>query len=159
MGRDVFEKIRVFLDGRGVEYEHLTHGHVHSSHEAAKIRGNSVEQAAKAIILKVRKKEGAEFVQCILPGHKKIDLKRLKAILGVKNAGLASADEVLEVTGCTVGSVPPLGFLFGLKVYADTSLSEQKTIVFSAGTHNDSIKLESEDFIRAVKPDMKDFSE
>ncbi len=159
MGRDVFEKIKGFLDSKEVEYEHLKHGHVHSSHEAAKIRGNSVEQAAKAIILKARKKEGAEFVQCILPGHKKIDLKKLKAILNVKNAGLASADEVLEITGCTVGSVPPLGFLFSLKSFADKSLSEQEVIVFSAGTHNDSIKLKSKDFLEVVNPVIEDFSE
>jgi Ala-tRNA(Pro) deacylase len=159
MGKDVLEKIMSDLDKAKVKYEHLTHGRVHSSHEAARIRGNKVEQAAKAIVLKARGKKGGEFVQCVLPGHKKINLKKLKVILGVKNVGLASSDDVLRVTSCSIGSVPPFGGLFGLSVYADKSLLEEEIVVFSAGTHYDSIMLKSKDFIRVVNPLLEEFVE
>lgn len=153
MGKDVLEKIKRMLDKEQISYKHLTHEHVHSSHEAAKIRGNKVEQAAKAIVLKAKNKDKEYvFLQCVLPGHKKIDLKKLKKELGFRSAGLASPDEVLRITGCTIGSVPPLGELFNLKVYADKSLLEQEIVVFSAGTHNDSIQLKCKDYIKVVKP-------
>jgi Ala-tRNA(Pro) deacylase len=157
MGSELLSRIKGLLDERGVSYKHLTHGFVHSSHDAAKVRGNRVEQAAKAIVLKVKGGDGYFFVQCVLPGHKRIDLRKLKVLLGVKKASLASADEVLSVTGCSIGSVPPFGFFFGLKVYADKSLLGEEEVVFSAGTHFDSVVLSTKDFLGVVNPLLVDF--
>jgi prolyl-tRNA editing enzyme YbaK/EbsC (Cys-tRNA(Pro) deacylase) len=158
MAKEQLEKILEILDEENIEYKHLTHDHVHSSHDAAKIRGNRVEQAAKAIVLKVKNSEGQYlFIQCVLPGHKKIDLKKLKQILNLKSAGLASPEEVLEKTGCTIGSVPPFGMLFGLETYADETLRCEEQIVFSAGTHNDSIMLRSKDYMIVAKPRILSF--
>ena len=160
MGIDTLEKILGLLKSKNIFFEHLKHEHVHTSHDAAKIRGNSLEQAAKAIVLKVKPKKGDYFfIQCVLPGNKKIDLKKLKSSLSLKSASLASADDVLNITGCSIGSVPPFGFLFGLKVYADKSVFLQKEIFFSSGTHNDSIRMKSEDYLTIVVPDLLDFAE
>ncbi|MGV8162791.1 MAG: YbaK/EbsC family protein [Candidatus Nanoarchaeia archaeon] len=159
MGENTFFEIVSFLRSKNVSFEPLVHEHVHHSVDAAKIRGNTVEQAAKAIILKVKCKKSKEyrFIECVVPGHKKIDMKKLKKLLSLESASLASPEEVLEKTSCTVGSVPPFGFLFGLEVYADSSLSEQEFIFFSAGTHFDSIKIRSRDYLEAVKPLLLDF--
>lgn len=160
MGKDVFLKIKKLLDSDDIEFEHIIHEHVHTSIDAAKIRGNSLEQAAKAIVLKVKGKKSGEYelIQCVLSGHKKILLKELKHLLNLKNASLASPEEVFTKTGCTIGSVPPFGHFFNLKVYADESLFEQKEIVFSAGTHNDSIRMKSIDYKKIVKPEIMNFT-
>jgi Ala-tRNA(Pro) deacylase len=159
MGQNEFNMIVNFLSSKNVYFEHIVHEHVHRSEEAAKIRGNKIEQAAKAIVLKVRKKKSKEyeFIQCIVSGHKKIDLKKLKILLGLDNASLASPEEVLEKTNCTVGSVPPFGSLFDLKTYMDTSVLEQEFIFFSAGTHNDSIKIKSKDYVNILNPAIMEF--
>lgn len=160
MGKEVFFRILNLLKSKNVFFEHLEHEHVHTSHDAAKIRGNSLEQAAKAIVLKVKPKKGDYFfIQCVLPGNKKISLKKLKSVLDLRGASLASADEVLIITGCSIGSVPPFGNLFGLKVYLDNSVLLQKEIFFSSGTHYDSIRMKSEDFFKVVEPELLDFVE
>jgi len=160
MSKDNFNLIVAFLKSRMVPFECLVHEHVHRSAEAANIRGNTIEQAAKAIILKVKDKKPKEyrFIQCVISGNKKIDLKKLKKLLELDNASLASPDEVLEKTGCTIGSVPPFGNLFGIDVYVDSSISLQEFIFFSAGTHNDSIKMKSKDYIHALELTFLDFS-
>jgi Ala-tRNA(Pro) deacylase len=154
-----FNLIVDFLSSKNVPFEHIVHEHVHRSEEAAKIRGNRIEQAAKAIVLKVRKKKSKEyeFIQCVISGHKKIDLKKLKSLLELDNASLASPEEVLEKTECTVGSVPPFGLLFGLKTYMEASVLDNEFIFFSAGTHNDSIKMKSRDYFDALKPETMEF--
>jgi len=139
-----------------IKFDHLQHEHVHTSEDAARIRGNSLEQAAKAIVLKIKPKgkKESELIQCVLSGSKKINLKELRKTLDLKSAGLASPEEVLEKTNCTIGSVPPFGMMFGLRVFADEALFLQEKIVFSAGTHNDSIRMHSIDFKKIVKPSI-----
>lgn len=158
MARDVFERICALLYSHHVEYERLEHEHVHHSHEAAKIRGNKVEQAAKAIVLKERK-EG-RILMFVVGGDRKIDLRVVKKdILGVKNISLASPEEVLAATTCTIGSVPPFGNLFDIPVYFDKHLADtQEEIVFSAGTHNDSIRMKTKDYLSVVKPIVREYS-
>lgn len=148
MGKKELEIIKAFLKENKISFEHLTHEHVHSSHDAAKIRGNKIEQAAKAIVIKAKQRNNEyKIIQCVLPGHKKIDMKKLRKTLDFKSVSLADPKEVLEKTGCTIGSVPPFGFLLGIETYADESITNEEEIVFSAGTHNDSIRIRSEDYL------------
>lgn len=154
----VLGKILLELHRNKVEYEHFEHEHVHTSEDAAAIRGNSLSQAAKAIVLKAKSSTGYFFFQAVLQGDRKIDTKKLRKLLNVKSIALASPEEVLEITSCTIGSVPPFGYLFGMDVYADSSLFNQQYLFFSAGSHTDSVKLLSQDYLLVVKPRVLDFS-
>jgi Ala-tRNA(Pro) deacylase len=168
---ETFLQIKKILEDNKIEYTHLTHEHVHRSEDAAKIRGTNLDEAAKAIVLKVEKKKNAvgegiadvksekyyEFIQIVIGGDQRIDLKKLRTMFDSKNVALASPDEVLEKTGCTIGSVPPFGILFSIPVYLDKSLLDKPRIVFSAGTHNDSIMMNPEDYFRIINPVVDDF--
>ena len=158
MTQETFRQIRVFLDEQGIAYEHLQHGHVHTSQDAAKVRGTDIRQAAKALILKER--TSGKLYQFIVAGDRRLDLNKIKkTILQAKNISLAAPEDVLAATGCTVGSVPPFGNLFGLPTYFDEHLQEtQDYIVFSAGTHNDSIKMRTADFLAVTKPLIANYS-
>lgn len=157
MTTETFLRIKKMLDDAKVDYTHLTHDYVRTSEDAAKIRGTDIADAAKAIILKAEYKAGdgsktSDFIQAIIPADQRIDLKKLKIILGSKNVALASPDEVLERTGCTVGSVPPFGKIFKIPMYMDGSILKKNLIVFSAGTHNDSIQMKAEDYYSILEP-------
>jgi len=164
MSQETFLQIKKILDESKVEYNHITHEHVHHSSDAAKIRGTNLEDAAKAIVLKVEFKDekndstkSFKFIQAVLSADQRIDLKKLKILLQSKNVSLASPDEVLEKTGCTIGSVPPFGKLFNIQMYMDESLLKKDLIVFSAGTHNDSIQLKAEDYYKILEPIVCEF--
>ncbi len=136
------------------DYEHLKHDFVHRSSDAANIRGNSIEQAAKAIILKTDK----GFIQCVLQGHKLIDYKKLKKVLNLKKVRLGTEEEVLELTGLTIGSIPPYGGLFELDVFVEEGLLELNYLYFSAGSHYDSIKIKPSDYVKSSGGIVKPFS-
>lgn len=157
---ETFLQIKKILDENNMVYTHLTHEHVHRSEDAAKIRGTNLDEAAKAIVLKVEKKDDSgkyyTFIQIVIGGDQRIDLKKLRLFFNSKNVALASPEEVLEKTGCTIGSVPPFGILFDIPVYMDKSLLDKSQIVFSAGTHNDSIIMNPEDYVNILAPEIMD---
>jgi Ala-tRNA(Pro) deacylase len=153
MTTEAYHKILSLLDGAGVAYERFEHEHVHSSKDAANIRGTSLEEAAKALVLETG---AGKLIMCIVSGHRRIDLKRLKALIGEKSVSLAHPDKVLAATGCPVGSVPPFGNLFGLPVYADEDIFSREHVVFSAGSHYHSIRMRASDWKEVVRPQVAD---
>ena len=154
MSQAVFEKIKKLLDDNKIEYELVKHEPVFTSEQAAKMRGKGMKEGmrrgAKAMIFKVND----YFVQCVVPAHKIVDLKKVKLEIGVKNVRLASAEEVLKVTDCEIGIVPPFGNLFNITVYCDYELAEE--IDFNAGLHDTSITMKKSDWNKLVKPLVAD---
>ncbi|MBR9700509.1 YbaK/EbsC family protein [Candidatus Woesearchaeota archaeon] len=153
MTEETYKEILKKLDEAGVNYEKLEHEHVHSSEDAAKVRGTSLEEAAKALVL--QSKSGKIFL-CVVSGHRKLDLRKIKKIIGEKNCSLAHPDVVFEATGCKVGTVPPWGNLFDIPIYADEELFTREHVVFSAGTHHNSIRMLAEDWERLVGAERAD---
>lgn len=146
----MLEKILVYLNKNKVEYELLEHDHVHTSKDAASVRGTRIEEAAKALILKAG---SSEIFMCVVSGHKRLDLKKIKVLVGERNCSLAHPKTVLEKTGLKVGTIPPFANLFEppLRMYADEDVFTREFIVFSAGTHHHSIRMKSADWKRITR--------
>src|SRR3989338_7497626 len=139
---NIFEKIKKILDERGLEYSVKTHEPVYTSEQAAKVRGQSLKQGAKAIILRT----DDNFVLAVLSAEKKIDSKKLRRILGSKKISFADVEK-LKTYGLQPGSVPPFGSILGLKTYVDKSLLENNEISFNAGSLTNSITLRLRDYL------------
>lgn len=139
--RTIHQQILNLLAERGCAYQLLEHDFVHSSRDAARVRGTRLEEAAKALVLHDRITD--EFFMCIVSGHMRLDLKRVKALRGSKNVSLAAPDDVLRVTGCKVGTVPPFPTLLGLEGYCDKGVVANKFVLFSAASHYKSIRMQS----------------
>lgn len=142
----IFDNIMYFLNDDGCEYELMEHEFVHSSEDAAKIRGTNLEEAAKALVMQGKKDGKKFFFMCVVSGHKRLDLKKIKVMLECKNVSLASPEDVLKVTGLEIGKVPPFPFLFDLEGYVDQGVLDNEFVVFSAGSHFKSVRMLSEDW-------------
>ena len=150
----VFSKIRDALNKEKIEHEVLEHRPVFTSKEAAEVRGTELKQGCKAPICKTE--EG--FIQAVVSGAKELDIAKLQKFTLFKTIELANAKEVRQVTGCNIGSVPPFGNLFELKVYFDKSVVENEIVAFNAGSHTKSIKMKANDLARVVNPVIGEFS-
>src|SRR5436189_117970 len=113
-----YEQIIVKLKEQGIDYKEFDHEPVYTSEDAAKIRGLSLDEGAKSLLLKAKE----NFVLVVLAGSKKLDSKKLKKLLGVKDLRFASPAEVQEQMNCMIGSCYPFGSLNGLNTYIDQSL-------------------------------------
>jgi len=145
--------LRALLDSESIPYETFEHEAVRTSEEAAQSRdGYTLQQGAKAIIIRVKEKLTSRifFAVVVVPGDKRFDNKTLKQLLNAKDIRFATEEEVAEVTGgVQVGGVPPFGSIFGLPTYVDESLYENDHIIFNAGDRRFSIGMKSADY-RAI---------
>lgn len=150
-----FLALKKFLDSHSLDYSESTHEVVHTSEQAAAIRGVALRSGVKAIVFKI---SSGTFVMALVRGDHRVDAKKLASLLNVKNAKLASPGEVLEITGCEIGSVHPFGNLFGLDVYMDKSILENGEANFSAGLHTKSIVMSRQDMVRLINPAIADIA-
>ena len=140
----VTERLERWLREHGVSFRLLEHAPVFTSEEAARVRGTPIEAGAKALVLRAE----AQTVHVVLPGHRRVDNAHLRAILGTRTLRFATPEELLALTGCTPGAVPPFGNLFGLTVLVDKELAQREEIAFNAGSHTVSIVMRCADFLR-----------
>ena len=157
----VTEDIKNKLIESGSWFETFEHEPVRTSEQAARTRpGYSLQQGAKAIIVRVKKsKKDKVFVMLVLPADLRFDNKKVKDYYQSKDVRFAAEQEVLEITGgVQVGAVPPFGNLFDLEVLVDPKLLENEKIVFNAGDRCFSIAMKSEDYIKLVNPKIVDIT-
>jgi Ala-tRNA(Pro) deacylase len=99
------------------------------------------------------------MVMAVLPASYNVDLPLLMAVASGKNVALASETDFRDrFPECETGAMPPFGQLYGMRVFVDESLTQDKEIAFNAGTHRDLIRLSYADFAKLVQPQVAQFS-
>jgi len=151
----VFDNIIYYLENEGLEYDLLEHDFIHSSEEAARIRGTSLEEGAKALVLKGKRGDVKKYFMCIISGDKKLNLKKVRRTTGFPNVSLAHPDKVKELTGLEVGKIPPFPFLFDLDGYVDKDVLKNKHVCFSVASNYKSVRMNSKEWrVIASVPDV-----
>ena len=148
-------KVRTFLDEQHVKYVVISHSKAYTAQGIAAISHISGKELAKTVIVKLDGVLG----MAVLPASFQVDLLALKRAVGVRDVGLASEREFKEhFPDCETGAMPPFGNLYGIPVYVDETLAEDREIAFNAGSHYELIKLSYADFERLVHPVALDFA-
>ena len=89
-----------------------------------------------AIVKSLLFKTENSFTLFLVAGDKKASLNKIKKSLNIKNASMASADEVKDITGFTIGGVSPVGHLNEINIYIDNSLKRFDDLYAAAGHPN-----------------------
>jgi prolyl-tRNA editing enzyme YbaK/EbsC (Cys-tRNA(Pro) deacylase) len=74
------------------------------------------------------------YVVAITSGANRVDEGRLAAHLGADDASMADAEEVRDVTGWTIGGVPPFCHETAVPVVIDETLDDYDRVWAAAGT-------------------------
>ena len=98
--------------------------------EAASSLGCEVGAIVKSLLFKTEN----TFTLCLVAGDKKASLIKIKRTLNIKDAYMASAEDVKNVTGFTIGGVSPVGQLNKTDILIDYSL-KRFTDLFAAAGH------------------------
>jgi len=139
----VTERLLRWLREQGATFRLVEHAPVFTSEEASRVRGTPIESGAKALVLRAEDRS----VHVVLPGNRRVDNARVRAILGTRTLRFATPDELLALTGCVPGAVPPFGNLFGLPVLVDEALATREEIAFNAGSNSTSIVMPTPTFL------------
>ena len=109
--------------------------------EAAKSLNCEVGAIVKSLLFRAEN----TFILCLVAGDKKGSLNKIKKITNIKDISMASADEVKDVTGFTIGGVSPIGHLKKINIYIDSSLERFDNLYAAAGHPNCVFKTNFED--------------
>jgi Ala-tRNA(Pro) deacylase len=149
------KKLKDFLDKNGIKYISISHSLAYTAPEiaaSAKIHG---KEMAKTVIVKI----DGKLAMAVLPTTKKVDTELLKKASGAKDVLITKEDEFKDVfPECDIGAMPPFGNLYGMDVFVDESLGEDREIAFNAGTHTELIKMAYGDFFKLANPRIAKFS-
>jgi Cys-tRNA(Pro)/Cys-tRNA(Cys) deacylase len=91
---------------------------------------------------------GGEHVLLIVPGDKRMDLKKAAAALGVSNVQLYPFREAHKVSGYPPGGTPSIGLKEKLRTVLDKELASMETFYCGGGTRDRLLELRSEDVVR-----------
>ena len=125
----------------------------------AKDAANSLKCELGAIVKSLVFKAENEFLVCLVSGDKRCSLNKLKKILNKKDVCMASAEEVKENTGFSIGGVAPTGYLKNLKIIVDRSLSRFKYVYGAAGHPDCIFKITYIELIKLTKGLEKEITE
>jgi Ala-tRNA(Pro) deacylase len=142
------------LDEAGARYELLPHAHTESAVAEAKALGVAPADVAKTLV--VATPEG--YLRAVLPASERIDLRKLRAVHGGSKIGLHLASEQdlrRAYPEFELGAVPPIGGRDD-PVVVDTRLAEHDTVLMEAGSHEQSVRIQSDDLVRVAKAAVAD---
>ncbi len=148
-------KVKEFLDANAVKYVVISHSKAYTAQGIAAVSHISGKELAKTVVVKL---DGA-LAMAVLPASYQVDLQALRRATGVQTAELASEREFKQhFSDCETGAMPPFGNLYGIPVYVDETLTEDREIAFNAGSHHELIRMAYSDFERLVGPEVMSFS-
>lgn len=154
------QKIIKFLEKEKIKYEPIEHRIVYTAYDKAITLRVSPKIIGKTLILKTDK----DFAFVLVPANKNLDKLKFKKLINnwrrktnqkpIKNIDFVSESWMKKnLKGIKLGSVPPLGNLFGFPTFVDNSLMKSSKIIINGGDHNWSIKI-TPAVLKKTTPDL-----
>ena len=123
--------------------------------EAASSLGCEVGAIVKSLLFKTEN----TFTLFLVSGDKKASLNKIKKTLNIKDASMASPDDVKNITGYTIGGVSPVGHLNKIEIFIDHSLARFENLYAAAGHPNCVFKTNFDDLQKITNGFVKDITQ
>ena len=123
--------------------------------EAASSLGCEIGAIVKSLLFRTEN----SFTLCLVAGDKKASLNKIKKTLNIKDVSMASADDVKNITGYTIGGVSPIGHLNKVDIFIDNSLERFNDLYAAAGHPNCIFKINFIDLQKITKGSTKEITE
>jgi len=107
----------------------------HTAAEAAATVDAELGQIVKSLVFVTPGGDGTlEPLICLVSGPNRVDLARLAAVTGERDIRRATAREAQELTGFSIGGIPPIGHIRTIRTVMDPDLGRFEVVWAAAGT-------------------------
>lgn len=149
------QELRRLLDESGAAYEVLEHPLAFTAQRVADVEHVPGHAFVKSVIVFI---DGRPALLA-LPAPHEVDLAALASALGARDVRLATEREFGPLfPNCEVGAMPPFPGPSRLPVYLDEALLAPREVVFEAGSHTQSLRMATADYVRVVQPRVLSFA-
>ena len=126
-----------------------------TAQEAASSLGCEVGAIVKSLLFKTEN----TFTLCLVSGDRKASLNKIKRTLMIKDAYMASPEDVKNITGYTIGGVSPIGHLTKINILIDNTLDRFTDLFAAAGHPNCIFKINFKDLQKITNGSIKEITE
>jgi len=106
----------------------------HTAADAAAALNAELGQIVKSLVFVAPGKDGElDPIVCLVSGPNRVDLARLAAVTSEPDIRRATAREADELTGFTIGGIPPFGHIRPARVIMDPDLGRFQVVWAAAG--------------------------
>jgi prolyl-tRNA editing enzyme YbaK/EbsC (Cys-tRNA(Pro) deacylase) len=106
----------------------------HTASDAARAVQAELGQIVKSLVFVMAREDGElEPIVCLVSGADRVDLERLAAVVGRRDIRRATAREANDLTGFSIGGIPPFGHAQRTRVIMDPELGRFETVWAAAG--------------------------
>jgi Ala-tRNA(Pro) deacylase len=149
------ERMAEALAQAGAPYELLPHAHTETAVAEAAALGVSPAEVGKTLLLTTP----GGYVRAVLPATDRLDLRKVRGLVngGKHEVRLASEDDLARDYGeFELGAVPPFGGAARDRVLLDQRLAARESVVVEAGSHDESLRVRTDDLIRLTGAQVAD---
>jgi Ala-tRNA(Pro) deacylase len=145
------------LEREDVSYELIPHRRTMTAGEEAAAIGVALDEVAKTVVLVTE--DG--YVRAVVPASARLDLEKVRARLRhPKHTRLATEEELAAAYPMfELGAVPPLGGPGGDRTIIDRRLAMLDSVVLEAGSHAESVRLQTKDLLKLAEAEIADLCE
>ena len=150
-------KLKTYLDNAGVAYTVHPHPPAYTAQEIAHFVHVPGREMVKSVVLK---SDEGKLIMAVLSANNTVNLDILRNEIGCEVLRLASEAEFRDAfPTCEPGAMPPFGNIFNVPAWCETNLSRNRQIEFNAGTHQETIRMNFDDFRSLVNPKLLHFAQ
>ncbi|MDX6669094.1 MAG: Ala-tRNA(Pro) deacylase [Solirubrobacteraceae bacterium] len=151
-----FAAVRHSLDEQGVQYGVVPHERTHCALEDARVSGVPPHRVVKTIAVWAN----GRLQVVALPAAKRLDLHRVRQLLGDNAARLATEDEMTRhVADLDAGALPPFGAPAPPLVLVDRRVLSCNWVLANGGDHCRSLRVSPLEIVRISHARVVDIGE
>lgn len=148
------ERVREYLLTHGIAYKVDEHPLAYTTSRVAEAEHISAKKMAKPVIVLA----DGHFVMAVVPGHKHVDLEKVRLAAGCKEIRLATESEFSAAfDDCEPGAEPPLGGLYGMETIVDERVAGDR-VMFRGGSHTEVISMSVDDYLALAPHNVADIA-
>jgi len=126
-----------------------------TAQDAARAVGTSVAQIVKSLVFTA----DGRVILVLASGIHRVDVQKVARLVGASRVEMATAEMIRELTGFSIGGVPPIGHPTPLPVYIDETLLAHPVVYAAAGTPHALFAIIPADLVRATSGIVGDIAE
>ena len=150
------QHIYEFLDDLGINYVYLDHQEEFAMGDAADADEAIGVVGAKNVFLHDKKRR--HYVLILVNGTKRVDLKKISELTGLKNLSFCNEEDLDTVLGLTPGAVTPFGLLNDknglVQLIIDETLRDEELFAMHPCVNPTTVRMSNRDFMEKVIPAM-----
>jgi Cys-tRNA(Pro) deacylase len=145
-----------YLKENGVWHRFLAKPETIHTADASRETGIQLNRITKNLVCKT---SDGDYALLIVPGNRKVNLRKAAQALNTRNVRLLGFDEAETVSGYAPGGTPSICHKTRMKVVFDSALLGQERVFCGGGSRDRLLELNTQDVIRLNNAIVADVSE